>query len=68
MNIGAYSKCIVAAIMALIYFINTYLGINLPVDQTTINSIVVAAIPVLVYQIANKEPAAPPVDSGKSGV
>lgn len=54
MHISAYSKAIVALIMALIYFANTYLGLNIPVDQTTINSIVVAAIPVLVYQVANK--------------
>lgn len=48
-------KAIVAAVMAVIYFSNTFIGTTFSLDPTAVQAIVVAVLPFLVFLIPNKK-------------
>ena len=47
-------KALVALIMAVVYFLNTFFGVSLGIDPATLSTIVVAITPILVYLLPNK--------------
>jgi len=47
-------KAIAALVMAVLYLLNTFLGIDLGWSDTTINTIIAAFTPLLVWLVPNK--------------
>lgn len=50
-------KALVAALMAAVFLLNEFGGIEVGVSQETVTAIVGALTPVLVYFMPNKKPA-----------
>jgi hypothetical protein len=50
-------KAIVALVMAVIYFLNTYLNTGITISPEAVNALVLAILPFLVYFIPNKKVA-----------
>ncbi len=48
-------KALVGLIMALIYLVNNVFGVNLQIDVSLVNNIIVAVTPFLVWLIPNKK-------------
>lgn len=55
---GAYSKAIVAAIMAVLIILKTFFGVDLGVTEETVSAIITSVMavitPLLVYFASNK--------------
>lgn len=47
-------KALAALVMAVLYLLNTFLGIDLGWSAETINTIIAAVTPVLVWLVPNK--------------
>ncbi|GGB10270.1 hypothetical protein GCM10011491_42790 [Brucella endophytica] len=56
MNIMAYNKFLVAALMAAVTFVQSYFEIDLGVDQVTASNLIAAIAAILVYFIPNVPP------------
>jgi hypothetical protein len=52
--ITTFDKAIVAALGLIVYLLNTYAGLNLGLDETTINGLAAAITPLLVWLVPNK--------------
>ena len=50
-----WDKALTAIIMGLIYFANTYLGLNFGIDEALLNQIIVVLTPLLVWLVPNKK-------------
>lgn len=53
----SYDKALTAIVMAVLYFVNNYTGIEIGIDEGVVNAIIVALSPFLVWLIPNKKPA-----------
>lgn len=53
MKISRYNKAIVPLVMGLLYFLNTYFGIQLPVDEQTANTIFIFVTSFFTYLVPN---------------
>jgi hypothetical protein len=51
-------KALTAIVMAVLYLLNTYGGIDIGLSQETVAAILAALTPILVWLIPNKEKAA----------
>lgn len=56
MNIMAYNKFLVAALMAVVTFVQSYFEIDLGVDQVTASNLIAALAAILVWLIPNVPP------------
>ena len=50
----SFDKAIVAIIMGVIYLINSTFGLNIGVSADTVNALVVAISPLLIWLVPNK--------------
>ena len=48
-------KALAALVMAVMFVLNNFFGINLGIDETTVNTIIAAVTPFLVWLIPNKD-------------
>lgn len=55
MNAAAYSKAIVAFVMAAILLLNTFFNTGIVVSEETVTTVVGLFLPVLVYLIPNRK-------------
>lgn len=51
-------KALAAIVMAALFLLNAFAGINLGISEETVGAIIAAATPVLVYLIPNRGRAA----------
>jgi len=47
-------KAIAALIMSIIFFVNRYTALDLPITEETIENLIAILTPILVYSIPNK--------------
>lgn len=52
--VTSIDKALVAVIMGVLYLLNTFAGIDLGVSEATINAIIAAVTPLLVWIVPNK--------------
>lgn len=55
--ISTVDKAIVSLVMAALFLLNRFAGIDLGISEATVTTIIAAATPVLVYLVPNKSPA-----------
>jgi hypothetical protein len=53
--ITSFDKAIAAALGLIIWVMNTYFGISFGIDEVTLNGLVAAITPLLVFLIPNKK-------------
>jgi len=55
--ITSFDKAIAAALGLFIWALNNYFGINFGIDESTLNGLVAAITPLLVFLVPNKKTA-----------
>ena len=51
---SSLDKALVAIVMAVLFFLSEFAGINLGIDETTVQTIIAAITPFLVWLVPNK--------------
>jgi len=54
---SSLDKALAALVMAILYMLNTFVGIDLGLSAETVNTIIAAVTPFIVYLVPNKTPA-----------